>query len=379
MNQGGLQSFIVEIPGKQLLTGEYAVLWGGPSISVAVDAFMKIAFTPIDSIQSEQENKKNQTVVLCEIHSDIWSEPLYYQPGMTAAPQTALVIHLLNNYFAKIIDELQENSHVLLADFFNWKITISSGWQISDGLGSSSALRLGLLKGLNYIAKQNNVSELWSDEEVAKQAYLDQKKQQGFASGYDIMTQALGGVLLFRQDELCWPLENNCFTEYKDWLQNYFHIYVGGKGAPTEKVGGSTLQWLSEHDKKSELSQLMEVLKEEILAAALKSKNDSPFSQLFWSTCRDLRHLFAETSYFPQQIFSGLEEIDGFDCIWTCKTSGAGGEDALLLIGKKSDLFEADRFLRSQGWYSSERKITENGITLRKMREKELKELSHGN
>ncbi len=62
------------------------------------------------------------------------------------------------------------------------------------------------------------------------------------------------------------------------------------------------------------------------------------------------RQLFTGAPHFPQALAVALSEVDGCDLTWSFKTTGAGGEDALLLVGLEADLRAPAAVLKTLGW-----------------------------
>lgn len=68
------------------------------------------------------------------------------------------------------------------------------------------------------------------------------------------------------------------------------------------------------------------------------------------STCAASRAQFVGSPHFPANIAANLGVIPGLDKKWTWKTTGAGGEDAILLIGEQHEILEASKRLSDLGW-----------------------------
>ncbi|RZA16785.1 MAG: hypothetical protein EOP10_23960, partial [Proteobacteria bacterium] len=151
----------VSVPGKIMLAGEYAVLKGGRSLSSAVDAFLTLTIEP-----SEQKG--------VWVESNLWPEPRLLTPQPQNEP---------------LLDSLQR----LLSH--NVRVSVTSELDVSYGLGSSSAIRLAAhLATHAFEQKTINLSfdERW---QAAREAWHAQRTQQGFASGYDLVTQLQGGYV----------------------------------------------------------------------------------------------------------------------------------------------------------------------------------------
>ncbi|MBC7662087.1 MAG: hypothetical protein H7249_20520 [Chitinophagaceae bacterium] len=301
------RSLHVSVPGKILLAGEYAILRGGRTLSATVETRLKLEIAPASDFA---------------IYSDLWSAPL--SPSSTSRDEP-----LLDSVQFAARQHQVTKAH----------IHVQSDLDVKAGLGSSSAVRLAAHLALAAFAKQTvNLSddERW---DAARAAWRLQKAQQGFASGYDLVTQMQGGFVEWTADYERWPGVVRSLS--MDWLNKWVHPYVGGAGAPTKKVGGSVRSWLDEHHMWPDLT-----LKTEHLIEAILSQN----AETILNTIRAHRTLFASAPFYPQALDKSLAQLSGFDRSWTFKTTGAGGEDAILLIGPRSLLAEPDQALKNRGW-----------------------------
>ena len=59
-----------------------------------------------------------------------------------------------------------------------------------------------------------------------------------------------------------------------------------------------------------------------------------------------------------------LESLDGFESDWTFKTTGAGGEDAILLFGKKHIIDAVVERVEALGWRLFDGSFSELGAHL---------------
>jgi mevalonate kinase len=331
----------VQIPGKVMLAGEYAILHGGECIACTVDRFMTIS---IDKAEQDE-------FILA---SNMWREPLSVVPGVFQNQN--------NDLFA---DTVLHAHHRL--GLKGAKITIDSALDCSFGIGSSSALRLGVLLGLKALAKheRQETAELSDAEkwQAAREACLLQRKQQQQASGYDIATQLLGGLVKMKPVPGAWPGRVATQPVQADRLGALLQIWVGGKGNKTAAMVPMVHSWLDENRL---VPDLMEV-NSRLVAAFSRALSDQREAQdeslLIQAACAQ-RQLFERSPGFPTALFDKFKTIPGFDSLFTVKTTGAGGEDALLIVGDKRHTFEARTLLTSLGWYPLEARFTQAGTHL---------------
>ena len=305
-----MKSVSVSVPGKVMLAGEYSVLRGGRSLSFTVDKRLKAFAT-----------KCSDKFLIA---SNLWQDPIDLNQQRVGEPNP-----LLNT-----MEWAQQNWSANHAE-----IRITSQIEISDGLGSSSAVRLASLMALGELLDHSS-----SGWEIPRLLWSLQKKEQGFASGYDFVTQKTGGLVEFTPDYSQWPGD----VTQRKWnkLEDHIHIFRGGAGAPTTTVAFSTSQWLRENGLESELDQKSENLIDQFLYF---NRTGFDLAELVGAV-RDHRKIFEKTPKFPSHLLRALSELKGFDKEWTFKTTGAGGEDSILLIGSKQAIQEAKSCLSVFQW-----------------------------
>ena len=155
-----------------MLAGEYSVLTGGPALAATVSS-------KLESIVSSQTHFDGII-----IESDIWPEALRTSwseiDQMRSEPSIHIFSTLINN---KLLDLRKING--------GFKVKINSDkFDISFGIGSSSAIRVSIIQAISELEKLKLKAK-----EICKLAFDDQLKCQGKASGYDIITQVHGGLI----------------------------------------------------------------------------------------------------------------------------------------------------------------------------------------
>ncbi len=311
------------VPGKIMLAGEYAVLDGGRCLSVAVDQWLEAR---------AQENPSY------EIHSDLWSAPETLPEHTCAEPllQTAAMAQKL--WFPEQ----------------GFSLTIRSQLKVSFGLGSSSAVRLASLMALAKLA-----GEPLTIDEAGRMVRELQMGQQSFASGYDVLTQSRGGLLLWTPDYQSWPGPARKLEAAR--LHPWLHVYGGGSGAPTGQQGTSVRTWLKETQKAGTLAVLSESLVDGFLQVI--EQGWAQGKSAFLERLIPHRRFFEAAPGFPHTVAKHLMQVPGFDQDWSFKTTGAGGEDALLLFGTAESLVPAHETLVSLGWSRLDLAFSEEGAS----------------
>lgn len=317
----------VKVPAKIMLSGEYAVMSGFSSLSLALNKYL--------IIKIERSSNSSSSVT-----SALWERPSVFEK----------------------VEELKESEDILLSSIYsfhkgkklaNFHLFITCDFSVSSGFGSSSALRLGVQYALHLFEKALNKEELlissfdsWS---LAEKAFQDQKKYQKKASGYDFITQKEGGVLLYKPQNSSWPKKWSKLDFCNRRLKKYLHIFIGGSGASTKEVMNKTDAWLSRNQVKEKFFEISEKLSLSF-SEFFESKKEILEKELI-SFISQHRSLMRDSPFFPIYLEEAVKNIDGFDKTWSFKTTGSGGEDALLFFGQEENLYEAKKVLLSLGWY----------------------------
>ncbi|MFK7824013.1 MAG: mevalonate kinase [Oligoflexales bacterium] len=318
----------VLVPGKLMLFGEYTVLWGEECLAFCLNSFMEV------------EARLTQDG-LVTIESDLWDEPVIL--GNSIPTPSYVQGHFIFPLFNRLLKRFP---------LPGLRLKVCSGWDITAGLGSSSALSLGLCLAVAKLAnprlgtiENTQQTELW---ECAQIAWENQVDHQGFASGYDIACQLQGGLMSFAFKADQWPASISSFQA--ESLPNFIQVYSGGKGAPTKGVGGKTLTWIEQNQLKNEIIALMNAARKGFLQA-LVQESESSMSAAIAQIAR-LRQFLLSGPCFPRYLEDALKTCKGFDEKFTYKTTGAGGEDAIVVFGFPSETREAHDKLASLGWHA---------------------------
>jgi hypothetical protein len=140
------------------------------------------------------------------------------------------------------------------------------------------------------------------------------------------------------------------------------HIYVGGSGAPTGPVTKSTLAWLEASGKTAALKAANEALTDAILAAA----GDQTKVPAMIAAATAQRRILEDGPHSPTGLIAELAALPGEGIAWSFKPTGAGGEDAVLLLGPRSALEAPARWLAAHGWRRLDPAFTGRGAEIRR-------------
>lgn len=323
------KSVTVEVPGKLMIVGEYAVLCGGEALAASVDRILVVHL----------EADGTGPVV---VDSDFYDQPLFLASCLEI-DQLPVSERLLAQIIARV-------SQFYAIPFANLKITVRANWAVSDGLGSSSALFYALWSAFYEWSRIQHigVTEPRSSLQLAQLAFEDQRKYQGVGSGYDILTQSLGGFVKMRLDDTNWPgsfsnLETLNFSEY-------LKVYVGGEGTSTPGQTKSVMAEISENDLMPELKS------EQAKLIYLLAESLNPSYREVCAQFARCRQVLSSTDYL-HPCFSKLLDLEHLDCSWSFKPTGAGGVDAVLVFCNPQGEELAERALAKVGYIRSQFKL----------------------
>lgn len=322
----------VHVPGKVMLAGEYSVLSGGRALAATLNRRLDVTVVAQPDLGP-----------FVSVESNLWDEARRIEAG-----------HDPNDYQDEPLLEAVARG-MQLHGVTGVAVKVGSELDVNFGIGSSSALRLAVLIALEDYARLRRGDgslrrdALWG---AAREALRLQRHAQKQASGYDIATQLVGGLALFSPaaelDE--WPAACVAAPATRfDALHRLVHVFVGGRGAPTGRVTTETLTWLKERGLLLRVAAATEDLIEDF-HRALAEPDDAKQRGLLARAAGAHRKIFSASPHFPHALAVALGGLPGCDTSWSFKTTGAGGEDALLLLGDATDIAPAAALLEGAGW-----------------------------
>ncbi|MFK7872475.1 MAG: mevalonate kinase [Oligoflexales bacterium] len=318
----------VQTPGKVMLVGEYVALKGAPVLSVAVGPGLKVIVETQPTnhwVVSSELWKKPRTLSLLENCPDHAKEPLLACLWEVAS----------------------------LAKQNGGTLRVESSICVEDGMGSSSALRLAVASAFSKLADL--------EFDPLRLAWEWQRKSQKHASGYDVITQYHGGCLKMEDlhDQQSWPGLIQKF-DLKP-LIDQLHLWCGGVGAPTGPVMKDTMAWLD--TKPSRWDKLQDASRR--LTESLEKASTHGLWEDCYVDCGRHRQCFEGSPHYPQRVADQLDSCEGVDKKWSYKFTGAGGEDAILMMGDKISVKHPSALLTSLGWKKTDKKFSDDGIQVK--------------
>ncbi len=327
----------ISVPGKLMLAGEYAVL---------LEEGRALAFTVERSLDIYV---RLSTDGLFRVQSALWpTEFVAASLASESLPETLRAAPLL-----RALAESQQR-------FKNppLHLRVDSKLDMKGGMGSSSAVILGACMASALFGQAPD-----QPLAIAELAYAIQKKLQGEASGYDVLTQWLGALVSLQSARDTWPGPWQQHLGVEDNFKALIHPFVGGRGAPTIPVMQDTRRWLAEKNAERDLRNLSAELCASFLTVLTQEFTSTHFAELLTANAAH-RKFFAPSPHFPRELAAALQKVKGCDQAWTFKTTGAGGEDAILLIGPIKALCGARQVLQERAWYPLNCPFSAKGLAI---------------
>lgn len=262
----------VSAPGKIILSGEHAVVYGYPAILAAVDRRLTVEV---------EESKRKLDIV--------------------PAQATELVEYALE----KIKERLKQEAGRRL------KIKIDTQIPIGCGMGSSAAFAVATTAAIFKFFQR-----LWDLEEINQTAYEIEKGHHGNPSGGDNTISTYGGFLWYRKEA-----ENfKVFSPLK--AKKFPRFFIINAGKPMETTGEMvTLVKKRYFDSQTRMEKFFKEI-ETVTRKFLKSLLDEEsydLKELFRTNERLLEEL-GVVSKTTKKLIRAIENIGG-----AAKISGAGG------------------------------------------------------
>ncbi len=294
----------IEVPGKIILFGEWAVLANFPGIAVAVESMCQ---TRVRALNGNNQWK--------------WITPL----------ATAAGSHKEKSFLSEILSRL---SHALSEQNFSLEIESKFDWNLNFGLGSSSALILTALKLRDHFKSptaKNTTIDFWREARS-----WAREQQSGKASGLDLAAQIFGGAVhldseTVQEIALDFPAEILFLHSGKKFDTKAALNRSPSKSA-LEVIGKSAQNFLLQRDWKLAIQEHFEAFRSEnfVSDAVLNLK--------------------------------GALKAQGWE--YPLKACGAGGCETIMMWAPReiqSPLFE---YLNDQGWIHSRYAISKKGLCL---------------
>jgi phosphomevalonate kinase len=288
----------VQVPGKIVLLGEWAVLDGAPAICSAVDKFF---WGEITSTKPELErNRVHAQMMGIDENGEIKETEGSWEASKSEKRQHA-------DDFVRRFQQVCS----LLDATHQWppsSLKLYRGWKLSEGFGSSSASLLAMLalheqiSGRLKLNSQGEIENKGAFFLTAQKIYHDLEGGRG--SGIDLATQIYGGTLVFQRNEIPRPYGGLLPVQLKI-------IHTGNKVITRE------------------------VLKTQPVSSESKSALGNSIKKFLncmnWQVAiEEHSQILSQCQIVPPEIQETCERLKKRGLVSAIKTTGAGGGDALL-------------------------------------------------
>jgi phosphomevalonate kinase len=184
----------VSAPGKLVLFGEYAVLFGAPAAVAAVDRRAIVTLSPFDGNGWEFAAPG---LVAQRARLEV-------EPDNTVRWQDEKLGRISFGLIDKVLRGIGESGSIDLVNLPPLAVTLDTraffesvgGWGSKLGLGSSAALTVAFVSALEVLAGEGAVGG--GEGRIQKLVDLHRGAQGGAGSGIDVAASLLGGVIRYQ-------------------------------------------------------------------------------------------------------------------------------------------------------------------------------------
>jgi len=336
---------VVSVPGKLILMGEHAVVYGHPAIVAAVDLRLRVTI----------ESNPGQEVLLHlpQIHrtaETTWEEISNHTRGARSAwrrlvagddrkRQAALagpgnLVRLALGLAVRHIGAPPEHGITL---------TLESEIPIGSGFGSSAAIAVAVPATLLGFTHQP------ADDETLLRLSLDiERLQHGLPSGIDNTAVLVGGLLWAQHEHRSGDLAWERIGTHVGWLDTLSVYHSGTPAETTGEVVTTVRQRLAEYPARYE--KLLQEIERCTRALRTTLDNGRPITETMELVQRSERAL-EELGVVPEPTRAVIRKIEAEG--GAAKISGAGalsGTGAGSVIVVHPDPEVVDRWVFLEGW-----------------------------
>jgi mevalonate kinase len=311
----------VSAPGKCIIIGEHAVVYGEPAILAAIGKRVSVDAEKSDEVAIiDSKLDIDEKFAVSEAADFVSKVESMWQNGFEKKDFSGLFdflneekVNAVKAMIGKSLKELNINSGV--------ELSISSEIPIGAGLGSSAALAVAVPKAVSE-AYNMDVSR----ERVNEIAYSIEQFTHGRPSGGDNSACCFGGLIWFKRGEpdIIKPLGE----EIPYTLENFVLVYTG----KPEKTTGELVQMVRNLEpgfRDKRIKTLGKLARE--MRSVLKGRNFERMKEIINSAQQNLSELGLSTEEIDR-ISETLKGVGG-----AAKLCGAGGGGIVLCYHQDRD------------------------------------------
>jgi len=314
---------IASAPGKCILFGEHAVVYGYPALAIAIDIFSSCQI-------SESEQNGISLILKNYEHSFNFSNINdLYDNIPPKFNQIALGLKLISKKYKILIKKIE--------------IKIQSDLWPESGLGSSASSSIALLGALNEFYNLN-----LNSKDISNLSYKMEKEVHGKPSGIDNTTCSQGGLIFFKNQE---------FQRFDFLKQFKILITYSGETHNTKEAIRNVKEFCNKEPKLStELFNKIRKITEKGLEE-LKHVNLVEIGHLMNSNHQILNEIGLSTPDIEK-----ITKISRSNNANGSKLTGAGKGGCVISIGKLNDLKNIKEKLKNLGYSSIITSINNQGV-----------------
>jgi len=308
-----MRTVISIAPGKSILFGEHAVVYGFPAIAMAISVNSKCQITEI---------KDNKIKIILHNYNQIFE-----------ADNIQTLSQKLNSKYNQIIQCFHNFQNNFGVKIKNIEIKIVSNLFPSAGLGSSASIAVSLINALNCYYEVN-----LNKEEINSLAYELEKIVHGSPSGIDNTICTFGNAIYFENGKFEFieiPREflflityTNIEHDTKEAI-NRIRYLKGTKPNKTEQL----LKQIGKISKKAKVE--------------LTSNNIQKIGKLM-----NLNQKYLSNLQISNDEISEIIDISLKNGAFGSKLTGAGLGGCVITLGKRKDLEKISSILKAEGYNS---------------------------
>jgi mevalonate kinase len=318
----------VSVPGKLIISGEHAVVYGSPALAAAIDKYVHVELASISETQIEFLAGTQFTIKISlpdfwQRFSELQKRYQNFLAGKCAVTAISQDWYDLPLY---ALGQFLQYTQIDLTQ--GLRFTIGGDLPVGYGLGSSAAIIVAILRAAcEYFKRPLTLPEL------QRLAVLAENLQHGHSSGLDPSICLQGGVVLYTHDG------HFDTRNYKPWPAHLINT-----GRPQSSTG-ECVSWVKQHAYPSLLWERFA----DVTRACDRALQNQNLAEL-QAAIRENHQLLCRIGVVPQaiqEIIEGLEERG-----YAAKICGAGsirGNNVgyLLIVGTN----DITHYLEQFGYY----------------------------
>ncbi|OGT39780.1 MAG: hydroxymethylglutaryl-CoA synthase [Gammaproteobacteria bacterium RIFCSPHIGHO2_12_FULL_38_14] len=303
--------FKVHAPGKLILSGEHAVVYGAPALAMAINQYVTTSIS-----------RENLPQVLFDLAD------LAHQGELTFDALRRLKNRIKRKYhrfvqgdfsIREVLQkpfELAQYAMGILLDSLNLslphgvKIRVQSDLPIGCGMGSSAATILSVMHAVSHYLKLS-----LPEETLFQLALQAEKMQHGFSSGLDLRVASQGGCLYLKEQHI----ETRSLPEMP--------LYLVNTGTPISTTG-QCVEKVAPHFKSSQLRDDFAAVTQ-AMDQALMQQSSKNLRDAVAANHRLLTHI-GVVPQRVQQFIANVESLNGAAKI--CGAGAVAGDQAGALL-----------------------------------------------